>query len=87
MSRKDYVAVAGVIAAVNKSGGDPGTMLAVAERLAHVFEADNRSFDPVTFYAACDFESVVISGDGTKPGVPGFSVDATTVYPLPRVAA
>ena len=81
MSRRDYQAHATMIREVAATGGDEGTLLAVAERTARVFAADNPAFDPVKFYTACGFEVGVTSADDFDGGHA-----VTQFYPLPKEA-
>jgi hypothetical protein len=81
MSRRDYQALAAVVREVVATGGDEGTLLAVAERTARVFAADNPAFDPVKFYTACGFEVGVTCTDDFDGGHA-----VTDFYPLPKGA-
>lgn len=66
MSRKDYIAVAEVVAQTRGEYQDAGitagegalvtgAMLRTAERLASMFKSDNPRFDRERFLAACGF--------------------------------
>jgi hypothetical protein len=79
MSRRDYQALAEVIREVAATGGDEGTLLAVAERIARVFAADHPAFDPVKFYTACGFEAGVVCADDLDGGHA-----VTDLYPFPK---
>jgi hypothetical protein len=81
VSRRDYQALAAVIREVAATGGDEGTLLAAAERMARVIAADNVAFDPVRFYTACGFEVGVTSADDFDGGHA-----VTQFYPLPKEA-
>jgi len=81
VTTKDYVALAAVVKAVRASGGDEGTCLAFAERMAEVFAADNPCFDAAAFYEAAGFEAHVISGDNAD-----LSAGGSYTYPMPRAS-
>jgi hypothetical protein len=79
MSKQDYCAVASVIEAVLKTDGCVGTLLAVAERLAHEFKKGNPNFDPAKFFEAAGFEVGSIAADDFKKGI-----GVVSYYPLPK---
>ena len=55
MSRKDYIATAGILNA--RRTLHPGVALLIARDLADMFSRDNPRFDRGRFLAACGFSS------------------------------
>ena len=82
MSRRDYQALAAVIRDVAATGGDPGTCLAFAERMARVFAADNSNFKRETFYRAAGFEVGYIASDNAD-----LSAGSNDPYPMVKGGA
>lgn len=78
MSKKDYIACAAVVKAVRASGGDEGTCLAFAERMAGVFGSDNPAFKPDVFYGACGYVAHFLSSDNAA-----LTEGGTECFPLP----
>ena len=78
MSRHDYQALAAVIREVAATGGDEGTLLTVAERMARVFAADNPAFKPDVFYEACGYVAHFLSSDNAT-----LTEGGTEFFPLP----
>jgi hypothetical protein len=67
------------VKAVRASGGDEGTCLAFAERMAGVFKADNPRFDAAKFYEAADYEAHVMSADNAS-----LTAGGSYTYPMPK---
>jgi hypothetical protein len=82
MSRRDYQALAAVIREVAATGGDPGTCLAFAERMARVFAADNSNFSREVFYRAAGFEVGYIASDNAD-----LSAGSNDPYPIAKGGA
>lgn len=60
MSRKDYVAIAGVLATIRDSGERERAAMA----LARIMQADNPAFRPGKFLAACNVCLIQRDKDG-----------------------
>jgi hypothetical protein len=78
MSARDYRALAEALRAVGSTGGDTGTLLAVAMRAGEVFKADNQAYKHEVFLEAAglgQYEDVaVICGDDFNSGKASYSL-------------